>query len=92
VTLSWEKHIPIMYSFWGSVLLGQASYSGNPLLKHLELDRLSALGKVHFDRWLELWERTVQENFSGEKAVEAVKRAKAIAGVMLAKIEMNRAA
>lgn len=86
VQLSWQKHIPIMYSFWGSLLLGTNTYAGNPMIKHLELDKLFPLTKEHFDRWLVLWEGTVQEHFAGPKADEAISRAKNIAGVMQLKI------
>ena len=88
---SWETHIPIMYSFWSSILLGSNSYAGNPMVKHLELDKLIPLTKNHFDKWLELWEKTVRENFNGSQADEAVTRAKNIAGIMLFKIEQKRA-
>ena len=90
VQLSWEKHIPVMYSFWSSLLLGTNTYSGNPMVKHFELDKLIPLTKIHFDRWLQLWEGTVKENFSGAKADEARTRAKNIAGIMQFKIEQKR--
>ncbi|MES2621618.1 MAG: group III truncated hemoglobin [Bacteroidota bacterium] len=86
VQLSWQKHIPVMYSFWGSLLLGTNTYAGNPMIKHLELDKLVPLTKEHFERWLALWEGTVNENFEGPKADEAISRAKSIAGVMQLKI------
>ncbi|MBI2269269.1 MAG: group III truncated hemoglobin [Bacteroidetes bacterium] len=90
VALSWEKHIPIMNSFWGSVLLGKNTYSGNPMIKHIELDKKIMLKKEHFDKWLLLWEDTVHENFSGENAREAISRAKNIASLMQFKIEQNQ--
>lgn len=90
VKLSWEKHIPVMYSFWGSMLLGENTYKGNPMVKHMELDKLTTLTPQHFNRWLELWIATVQEHFAGPKAQEAIDRARSIAGVMLYKIEQNR--
>jgi hemoglobin len=90
VKLSWEKHIPIMYSFWGTVLLGKNTYTGNPMIKHIDLDKKTELTALHFDTWLSLWEVTVNENFSGEKANEAIARAKSIAGLMLLKIEESR--
>ena len=37
------------------------------------------VGKAHFDRWLELFLETVDENFSGPKAEEAKGRALSIA-------------
>ncbi len=90
VKLSWEKHIPVMYAFWSSFLLGTNTYTGNPMSKHIELDKKVALTKIHFDRWLELWEGTVNENFKGVNADEAKTRAKHIAGLMLFKIEQGR--
>ena len=81
-SIAWEKHMPTMYSFWNSILLGTGSYSGNPMEKHIDLNSKVPLTKNHFDRWLELWEKTVNENFKGEKANEAIARAKNIAVLM----------
>jgi hemoglobin len=86
VSLSWEKHIPVMNSFWCSILLGTNSYSGNPMAKHIELDHKVKLTRNHFDRWLELWESTIDENFGGSVANEAKSRAVAIAAIMQSKI------
>jgi hemoglobin len=86
VNFEWEVHIPIMVSFWETVLLGKASYKGNPISKHIELNKLSKLESVHFERWLELWRVTVNENFIGEKAVEAIAKAETIAKLMQSKL------
>lgn len=90
VILSWEKHIPIMNSFWNSVLLGSNTYKGNPMIKHIELDHKSQLKPEHFEVWLNLWEQTIYENFSGSKADEALLRARNIALLMQHKIETSR--
>lgn len=90
VALSWQKHIPVMYSFWGSLLLGQNTYKGNPMVKHMELDKLVTLTPTHFDTWLQLWVSTVSELFSGPKADEAIERARSIAGIMRLKVEQSR--
>jgi len=37
-----------------SILLDKKGYKGNPMLKHIELNRKEALTAVHFDRWIEL--------------------------------------
>lgn len=87
VNFEWEVHIPIMVSFWETVLLGKASYKGNPISKHIELNKLSKLESVHFERWLELWRVTVNENFIGEKAVEAIAKAETIAKLMQTKLD-----
>jgi len=89
VNFEWEVHIPIMVSFWETVLFGKASYKGNPMVKHVELNKLSKLEPVHFERWLKLWKETVNENFIGEKAQEAVTKAETIAKLMESKLNSN---
>lgn len=73
----WPHHLPIMYNFWSSMLLGDDTYRGNPLQKHLAL----TIEPQHFDRWLTLFRKTIHENFDGEKADEAITRAETIAQV-----------
>jgi hemoglobin len=75
--LNWPHHLPIMYNFWSSLVLGDQSYSGNPLQKHLPL----AVGAEHFKRWLKLFTETLDENFIGDKAADAKQRAQTIAHV-----------
>jgi hemoglobin len=86
VHLSWDVHIPIMVSFWETVLFGVASYKGNPMVKHVELHALAALEPQHFDRWLQLWTITVGENYSGPIADLAISKANTIAQVIQQKI------
>lgn len=75
--LDWQKHLPIMYNFWSSMLLGDQSYQGNPFQKHNAL----SIDAAHFDRWLKLFTQTVDEHFIGAKAEEIKSRAQSIAGV-----------
>lgn len=80
--VDWPHHLPVMYNFWSSMLLGDQSYHGNPFQKHTHL----AIGSVHFARWVELFSETVDENFQGFKADEAKSRALSIAGVFQYKL------
>ena len=75
--IDWPNHLPIMYNFWSSMLLGEQSYQGNPFQKHVAL----AISASHFDRWLELFHQTVDENFIGDRASEVKGRSRSIAGV-----------
>jgi hemoglobin len=86
VKLEWEKHIPVMYDFWETILLDNIKYKGNPMLKHIEMSKKESMKPEHFERWLSLWEFTVQENFNGRKAEEAISRAKQIGGLMQLKV------
>ena len=83
--VDWSHHLPIMYDFWSSMLLGDQTYRGNPLQKHLHLD----IGKNHFEQWLALFKETVDENFEGEKADEVKMRAQSIAGVFQVKMDIR---
>lgn len=73
--VDWEHHTPIIINFWSSLLLGDQSYQGNPFKKHVSLP----IKQQHFAQWLELFKQTLQENFEGEKASEALDRANSIA-------------
>lgn len=73
--VEWPRHLPIMYDFWSSILLGSARYHGRPFPKHLPLP----IDATHFQRWLELFEATVDTLFAGPKAEEAKVRALNIA-------------
>ena len=87
ISLNWEVHIPTMYNFWESMLFGKATYNGNPMLKHMLLNKKKELKPEHFERWLSLWEQTAKENFEGEKCREAVSKAKQIGGLMELKVK-----
>lgn len=75
--VDWEHHTPIIINFWSSLLLGDQSYQGNPFQKHIKLP----IDQQHFERWLQLFKQTLQENFAGEKADEAMNRADSIAKI-----------
>lgn len=84
--VDWELHLPKMYSFWASLLLGERSFSGNPMQKHIALSRRASMTEREFSVWLQLFHETLDELFSGEKAEEAKIRADNIARLMLHKI------
>lgn len=87
VNFDWDVHIPIMVLFWETVLFGKASYKGNPMAKHVELNKLAKLEGSHFERWLKLWKETVEENFKGVKAEDAVTKSQTIAALMQSKLQ-----
>lgn len=86
-TVDWILHLPKMYSFWETVLLGKMSFKGNPMVKHIQLSKKTEMSKKHFDHWLKLWNTTIDEHFEGIIATDAKQRGKNIAGLMLHKIE-----
>lgn len=77
---NWERHLEGMTDFWSTLLLYTRKYSDDPLDKHLPLP----INKEHFDRWLYLFNETIDELFSGQIAENAKKRAFSIARIMKA--------
>lgn len=88
--LNWDEHLPKMYSFWGSLLLQEHTYAGNPMQIHVELSKITTMSLVEFSEWINLFYQTVNELFEGEIASEAKTRAANIARLMQHKIEINK--
>ncbi|ADY50754.1 sec-independent protein translocase protein TatC [Pseudopedobacter saltans DSM 12145] len=85
--VNWEKHMPIMYKFWASTLLGEQGYVGNPMDAHFRLNEKRKLEGENFSRWKSLFVETVNELFEGEIANRAKKSAFAIADLMFYKLQ-----
>ncbi len=84
--LDWEKHLPVMYAFWSSLLLGDRSYEGNVMGPHIQLNKKVKLTSKEFSEWLKLFTETVDELFEGVNAKEAKSRAESIARLMEFKV------
>ena len=84
--VNWEKHLPVMYSFFENMLFYTGTYTGNPMELHKHINRLYPLTAEHFVRWNLLFTTTVDELFTGDKAELAKQRAKSISAVMQIKI------
>jgi hemoglobin len=84
--VNWDEHLPIMYRFWGTMLLRSNNYQGRPWPKHAVLP----VGGAHFTRWLGLFRETVDEHFEGPKSVEAKNVAASIADTFQNRMLMVR--
>jgi len=86
----WSHHLPVMYSFWTTILLNKQGYKGNVIQKHIEIDKKIKLQKEHYDRWILLWQQTVDALFEGEKAEEAKNRASLMIQLISMKVDWSR--
>jgi truncated hemoglobin YjbI len=59
-----EAHVPVIASFWETILLGAGSYRGGAFAPHAALHAKVPLRAGHFERWLVLWRGTVDELFA----------------------------
>jgi hemoglobin len=65
--VDWEEHLPLLCTFWSTLLFRSAAYKGQPFPKHI----LLPVAREHFNRWVSLFKETVDELFKGPKANEA---------------------
>lgn len=82
----WEEHLAKMYRFWQTLLLGEHTYYGSPLMPHLDMP----VEKKHFQRWVEIFHQTVDDLFTGEVAEEAKWRGNRMAEMFNYKIDFFR--
>jgi hemoglobin len=77
--LDLDAHVPVVASFWETVLLGGGSYRGGTFAPHAAIHARIGLRPGHFRQWLELWSLTVDELFAGERAETAKAHAQRVA-------------
>ncbi len=79
----WPTHLAKMYTFWQTVLLGEHTYYGSPFPPHAQLP----IDEGHFNKWLELFNETLDEHFTGEIAEEAKSRSNKMAQMFQYKLQ-----
>ncbi|RZM01799.1 MAG: group III truncated hemoglobin [Pedobacter sp.] len=83
---NWPEHLDKMYRFWQTVLLEEYTYKGRPFPPHAQLP----IDAKHFDQWLALFTKTIDELFTGDKATEAKWRANKMATMFQSKLAYFR--
>jgi len=79
----WKVHHPKMYKFWNTLLFATKEYTGSPFEQHIPLP----ISKIHFDRWIEIFNQNIDEHFKGEFAEQVKLRAYSIAYTFRTKLE-----
>jgi len=82
VIKDWTPHLERMYQFWNAALFSVPGFKGNPFAKHAPLP----INQEHFDRWLVLFEETIDAHFEGEMATDTKKRAGLMAVMFVSKL------
>ena len=89
VSLDLVEHLPKIIQFWETVLLGKMTYRGNVMRKHIELNAKEKITETHFNKWIQIWNETIDAHFEGEKASEAKERAEMMKPIMLYKMRAS---
>lgn len=79
----WGPHLEKMHKFWNAALFGVPGFKGNPFARHAPLP----ISAPHFDRWIELFHATINDNFEGEMAENTKHRAELMAEMFLKRLE-----
>ncbi|PCI08122.1 preprotein translocase subunit TatC [bacterium] len=61
----WDAHYEKMTRFWSSATMHAGTYSGRPIEAH----KFGGLSIAHFERWVEMFTKTVSDVFSKDDAV-----------------------
>ena len=85
--LDLEAHLPVVASFWETVLLGAGTYRGGTFAPHAALHARIGLRPGHFEQWLGLWHATVDEHFAGERAEGAKSHARRVGRAFLGRLQ-----
>jgi hemoglobin len=82
---NWPSHLAKLKDFWSSVALNTGRYDGRPMPVHMKLE---GVGRTHFQVWLGLFEKTLQDTApSAEAAQYFLIRAERIGQSLLLGIE-----
>ena len=82
----WPEHLAKMYTFWQTILLDEYTYQGRPFPPHATLP----IEGEHFERWLQLFDKTVNDLYDGPVAEEAKSRGRKMAALFQVKLEHIR--
>ena len=80
--MDWNGHIETLVEFWSWQLFGVRGYEGNPLRAHEPVHARTPFTPEHYERWLELFEGTIDTLFTGPVAELAKARAHKMATAM----------
>ena len=84
---AWPHHLATIADFWSSMLLGTGRYAGRPMPKHMAISELS---DAHFQRWLALFRRTVEELCPPDIAALFIERSERIGNSFRMNIAMRK--
>lgn len=77
-----SEHLSRIKAYWRKMLLGDSDYRRHMMRKHREVDARSKFSDEHYQRWLCLFEQTLQKHPLGPVHERALALARRVAGNM----------
>lgn len=75
----WDSHLERMCDFWSTVLNATGRYRGDPIGTHADLPDIEPR---HFDRWMDLFERTAREIMEPGEVEDVLRRSRRMREVL----------
>lgn len=66
-----DQHLPLIAAYWKKMLLGESGYDRHTMARHRALHEKRALTREDARRWLDHFERTLDESYAGPGAERA---------------------
>ena len=76
--VDWPHHIPKLVRYWEHVLLDRPGSAVNTIAIHAPVQRTTPFDAEHVDRWLDLWDDTLDSLYVGAVAERAKARARQV--------------
>ncbi|WP_439106421.1 group III truncated hemoglobin [Congregibacter sp.] len=85
------EHLPRIKAYWRKMLLGHSDYQRHMMQRHREVDYRQRLSPEHYQRWLTLFEDTLEKHPLGASSERALTLARRVAVNMRQNLERFRA-
>ncbi|WP_445719788.1 group III truncated hemoglobin [Flavobacterium sp.] len=82
-----EAHFEILATFWEQSLFLKGGYFNNMFSIHKEVHDKQTFTKAHYDTWLQHFNSTIDEHFSGNYAEQMKTQALSMATIMQIKFQ-----
>lgn len=83
----WFEHLKVLDAFWMLMMTGQRGYGGDPFPSHAFIGRLSPEA---FERWLELFKKSVTHFFTPKVADKFYSKAERLADQFMYNLEIGK--
>ena len=84
-----KAHLEVLVDFWDNTLFYSGAYTKNVIRPHIKIHEIKKISAIHFETWLDLFNKAVDEHFEGLQATTIKNRALSIATVMRIKLNAH---
>ena len=83
-----KHHLDTLVDFWDNTLFYSGTYNKNAIKPHIDIHETKGISSLNFDQWLSLFNKAVDNDFTGQNANTIKSRALSIATVMKLKLKV----